>query len=285
MFRIVEENSSFSFEHIKTIITKHDFLTTHNPTWEYDSSRNMIWGHCLTEDWRWCEYVSFPFRSFSMPGGMFFKAFGASYVCVVSRDKASFDTKVTITIGNETRVINVKKGESISEVFRYVENEGGCCFIFCNQENESFRQKFDVYTCDNNGNTMTLLVMRVAVVGFEAPDLSDSTTIVINNGDFTQPVYIDEGIVQGGACYNGKLFIPFHNYQDINGRPSDSLSPICLIVDPTTGIVDRFIRLLSEREPEGCAIYDGNLYISHHIGNATNDTTNPSFELYKYSLK
>lgn len=285
VFRIVEENNTFRFEHIKTIVTSHHYLTTHNPSWEYDPTRDMIWGHCPTEDWRWCETVSPAYRSFNMPGCIYFKAYGTSFVCIESRDEASLNSSVTIRIGNETRVINVKKGDKICEVFKYEENNGGCCFIMCSQNAKAFNKKFDVYTCDREGGSRSLIVQNVGIIGFKSPDLTDSETVTISHEDFTDPVFIGEGIVQGGTCYKGKLFIPASDFYEVNGISSDYSLPVCLIIDPISGIVENVIKLSSIREPEGCAFYNDDLYITHHTGGATAETPYPSFELYKYSLK
>lgn len=285
VFRVIEESGSFSFTRIKTIITKHDYLTTHNPSWDYDSKRKMIWGHCLTEDWRWGEYVGAAHRSFNMSGGMYFKAFGTSYVCLESRDVAVKESSVTIQIGQTSRTVKVKVGDRISAVFPYEENDGGCCFIRCSQDAQAFSKKFDVYSCEEDGGNKKQIKLQAAIVGFASPSLSDTSTVIINNNDFSEPSYIGDGVLQGGCCFDGKLYLPFHNFGLINGRLIDYHGPVCLVVNPLNGYVEKTIQLASPREPEGCAFYDGSLYISHHVGNATDKTAEPSFEIYKYTFK
>lgn len=284
ILRVVEEDSHFTFTHIKTIIADHNYLTTFNPSWDYDAQRKMIWGHLHSQDWRWGDNVGNVYTSFNMPGSLLFKAYGASYVCIESRDAAAVAANVTISIGNETKTIAVNVGDKISEIFPYSEGVGGCVYIMCSQDAQAFTERYDVYKCDQDGNGKVRIVMENYIAGFKAPDLADPTTVTISNSEFTNPASVGQGIFQGGCCANGKMYLPFQNYKKINGHPVDYTGNVCLIVDPVSGYVESMIRLASQNEPEGCAIYNGELYISHHNGAATDETASPAFELYKYSF-
>lgn len=283
ILRITESGGTYIFTGVKTIVAQHDFLSTFNPSWDYDANRKMIWGHCHTEDWRWMTRMRHSYRKFSGQT-VLFKAYGASYVCVESEGVAAIDANITITIGSTTRTIAIEQGQKVSEIFPYAENAGGTCVLVCAQSAEAFTGLYFVYSCDANGENKELVEFRNALVGFKCPDLTDSETAIIQNSEFTNPVYIDTGIFQGGCCANGKIFLPFQDFATINNQPVEYTGNIVMVVEPTTGYIESIIKSSSALEQEGCSIYNGKLYVSHHNGAATDATLTPAFEIYEYSF-
>jgi len=283
ILRITESGGTYVFTGIKTIVAQHDFLSTFNPSWDYDANRKMIWGHCHTEDWRWMTRMRHSYRKFSGQT-VLFKAYGASYVCVESEGVAAMAANITITVGSTTRTIAIQQGQKVSEIFPYAENAGGTCILVCAQSAEAFTGLYFVYSCDANGENKELIEFRNALVGFKCPELTNSETAIIQNSEFTNPVYIDTGIFQGGCCANGKIFLPFQDFVTINNQPVEYTGNIVMVVEPTTGYIESIIRSASALEQEGCSIYNGELYVSHHNGAATDATVTPAFEVYKYTF-
>lgn len=283
VIRIEEsEQNTFTMTLVKTINAAPELFRTCCMTWEYDASRNFIWGHLSTQDWRW-GYTGRSFNYGTIPMNAFSDT---EYVCVAKNDAASVPATITIKVGSETRTVNVNEGDTFEEVFQFVRNPIGYSSISVNQSASAYTGLYRVFSCDKNGNKKRELTMKCAIVGFACPDLLDGENISISDKDFTEPVWIDMCIFQAGCCANGKLFLPVGGLYTANriGIPYSNNDQVCIVVDPISGEIENYIPT-GKLENEGCAIYQGSLYISAHNGAATAQTTTPSFVITKYSFK
>lgn len=280
VFRITEPSeNSFVFTRIKTINVRNVPLAIFNPSWDYDANRKMIWGHLHSQDWRWGQDGH---RKFNNQLLYFAAPTGSQYVCVTSGGAtAEVAATITIRIGTVIRNIDVNMGDAIEEVFPYSPSATGCSVISVNQSAAAYSGQYFVYSCDSDGNDRVEIKFACAIQGFKSPDLADPSDVTIGPDDMTNPSYIDSGIFQGGHCALGKLFLPFQNYKTINGQPTDYLGHCCLVVNPLSGYIESIIKTDSN-ENEGCAVWNGKLYISSHNGNAAGHQI--GFRLIEYTF-
>ena len=281
IFRITRSGDVFSFTHIKTI--KHRGTYYFNPNWEYDPERRMIWGHHhIHGDWR---FGNANYRKFNGTG-LFFSAFpDTQYITIETNEIAAANANITITVGTrqaqQTKTVSVQSGAGINPadfVMPYALTEGGYSWISMAQTAEAFAGQYIVCACDENGNNRVPIYYGCVIRGFPAPDLRDGTEVTITDEDMTKEVEIDAGIFQGGCCFGGMLILPFSSFNTINGQPVKYLKGQCvLIVDPINGNIKTVIPS-STMENQGCAVYDGKLYVSSHNANAPEDKE--SFQIH-----
>lgn len=288
IFRITKSGSVFIFTHIKTI--KHRGTYYFNPNWEYDAARKMIWGHLnIHGDHRWGDYViAANYRKFNGIG-LYFAAFADTHYITIGTDEvASADATITMNVGSQwethTKTVSVHSGETIDPtqfVMPYPLTPGGYSWISLNQSAEAFTGKYIVFACDENGGNRIPINVGCVLRGFPAPDLRDGTEVTITDEDMTQEVEIDSGIMQGGCCIGGKLVIPFGSFKTINGQPFRMDSQAGIVVNPISGDIESVFPT-GTLENQGCAVYDGKIYISSHNANAQSDGT--SFYIIAYSF-
>ena len=207
------------------------------------------------------------------------------FICLQSNQVATVDATITIQftggVGLQTYTVNVLAGERATCVIPYTNNVGGYAYIKANQDEEAFTGQYTVYECDENGDNKIEIEYGCIIVGFIPPDLTTPELSIIRDSDLTEPVKIDNCIYQGGCCFGGKIFLPIQSYSTINGQAASYKGHCCIVINPQSGRIETQIPT-DTIENEGCAIYNGALYISSHVGNATGDAV--SFRINKYEL-
>lgn len=278
--RITEESGHFVFTHIKKVLINTKY-THFNNSVIYDAARNYIWSYAQTQEWT---YASAGYSNFDS-GKTSYIYSEAQYICVSSKEPAVENTTVTVTVAGVSNTVSVNAGEYLNYVTVWNPNSLGYARVKAVSSVEgAIPGMWVVYECDENGDNKVEIVCRNVIIGFECPNLVESEQISLTETDIKNLCYIDSGIFQGGSCANGKLFMPYQDYHTVNGQPTEYTGHCCLVVNPVNGYIETVIPTDS-MENEGCAIYNGDLYISVHWGAASEEYPDrPSFKILKYSF-
>lgn len=124
---------------------------------------------------------------------------------------------------------------------------------------------------------------RFVIYEFDMFDATDPADLTITPNDVRRMTKYDYCILQGGACWGGKLFLPIQSYTKINGVVPSYTGPVCAVFNPDLGLIENMI-VTDRMENEGCTVYNGKLYVASKNGNGSSSTTTPVFKIMEYSF-
>lgn len=125
---------------------------------------------------------------------------------------------------------------------------------------------------------------KIAIFEFAMPDITDPTPVTLSVSDVKRYSLMDYFIAQGADEHGGLLYMPGQALTKINGLPFDGISGqtnALLVINPDLGRVVNVVPFMGP-EPEGCAQYGGDIYISQKYGGATSGQL--AFQLQKLSF-
>ncbi len=152
------------------------------------------------------------------------------------------------------------------------------------------------WVCNTQNNRLYLYTMllgtwqvteaqgnKFVIYEFDMFDPTDPTDLTITSSDVRKMTKYDYLILQGGTCWGGKLFLPIESYTKINEIVPSYTGHVCAIFNPDLGFIENMI-VTDSMENEGCAIYNGKLYVASKNGNGSVETTTPVFKIMEYSF-
>ena len=152
------------------------------------------------------------------------------------------------------------------------------------------------WVCNTQNNRLYLYTMllgdwrvteaqgnKFVIYEFDMFDPTNPTDLTITSSDVRKMTKYDYLILQGGTCWGGKLFLPIQSYTKINGIVPSYTGHVCAIFNPDLGFIENMI-VTDSMENEGCAIYNGKLYVASKNGNGSVETTTPVFKIMEYSF-